>query len=1778
MLLLKLYMLELLWLCSYAQNRRGLTDRRRIDLSPHLRQLCSQNAIIQPPNIESNRLVIAALVAAVLEYPCADEFTLLTPNQRAVQLLVGTTFHSTYSLPVSILKILDVHPFEPFIEAIPNRNHNRWPRSPMFGSFDLDGDQRASLFRDIGVRNFMGKHNISPHYWPLAVQVDWSLLMLINLNLWSSVGIDIHRRYERPIFDEQLPLSRGALKKVKTTYQERLASTSYSSDLTLNADMYVGAADAMRDLLNTSESSCHLHISCSQTKLKRWIEWLDDCAASLQGIGHCETEYASQFACRGGKRFKGIGLVMVVLFAGGVKDASSINELVAQALRILFSPGFAEVMMKSLSQCPLPSGSTVSRARLWLDCAFILYRRMESVDFGLMLNAIYLKLDASPQAGRDWLMIKCREVKVSVLNILLGIVFDLISEPLANNASVMDIRAWSAKCAQVAQAFSSHTFVPVALGMRRASLRHKLAAMLWCVYIESVGLREIIGFLTSVIAITTDQGTEAGLADVPSIPLAQLLPQMKGEFDIEDDDGEIPIVNCNSDPSQQFCFEFALTLPGILHIMHNLTSRILSNLTLWDWFLPLLKAVTKFLSRSYCIERFKAILIPEKLHDTFAWMLDRSFDKVLEWRWGTVFKVLTDIKLVEKVMRRFWDKNRFLHGADEKDLVGKDVDEDRKLDFGIFDTAVGSKVFWMYCTMLLQLQDLVAKFSSWCEGCPCHMNYITKKKSHDCHFHHAEIKKAIKDCPLGGCLGPNMVAGDFQTHCDAVANMSSTDIMLSCSIVNLSSADEASVTDDFSKGVSFILLELKLKLNFWNELPYIIFGLAHFNEDVARSIAVLALALWVGSALPREAHHRLTIVFFAEGALRSELDAFIAGGTRNALPILWLALAKLFFVSITERDIEAVHAMLKQGVAGKGAFKDAVVSLASGRFLEIKRLVNNPKQGQSFLTKMAGFIDVARDLKALSVELCISTHRLFDISGITVRTFRNVLYRADAQTQYANLKEAEAEVDKSTKRRDKVKKQVQKLTYTPRTSYNATTNIAEAVTKRLAWEHWRTLSDTNHFYSLPLEAFVSSVRKADKSANFVESLGERLGIAPAIIAVHATQSSQTLGGGEDDWEDDGEKLFMVPSSISEPSLNFSIYSHSTEPEIDRQVVFRVVSTTPSSLKCVHGTLVRPIGVGDVAITVHRVLGRTPDGGLAISSCPGSLSAAASLTAENSLQILRTRDALSVPTLVNDFRDWSRSDNISLSAPALALADAERQALHALVVAKAWPGFIRAEFMVDGPRHVLQVPADDARMLNSLRTLRMRHGLVECERELDNGNTCWYLTFLASKTLRAEYALPLQDSQLAIRCREVPEDEKTEFELLKSLQDAGWDLQRHTSKALPLPYVDGSNKDLFIGKSAMLPSWNYLRALCNASTIFSLGACNSIAHLQREDYYNDLMAGKRPAVVDSILDDDGDDLRPARRRRAPLGPRPRTKAAPIADANSDAADDCNDDDDGDDSDSDHSIVEALHEALDGDPEPDVGVECGNVDVGDVDVAVECGNSEPDKSDEPAKKKASASSRSTSSSSSSSSDSDDDDGDAGDGEDGGDDDHDGGDGDGGDDPPATDAPAGPDDPPAPDPPAGPITSAIAALVEKLSEPAAKRAKRSERRWRWGSFWLAEVHSKKNGFVGYGATCRKHCDPGDGPKHICKKQITFGAGKTAISPADCIARVKMWLLLGKSLKDDCPRPRTMHVKMNMRLEPVWEATEIEFLKPESPANSDDDDDGEPDLDPDQDGDGQM
>jgi hypothetical protein len=142
--------------------------------------------------------------------------------------------------------------------------------------------------------------------------------------------------------------------------------------------------------------------------------------------------------------------------------------------------------------------------------------------------------------------------------------------------------------------------------------------------------------------------------------------------------------------------------------------------------------------------------------------------------------------------------------------------------------------------------------------------------------------------------------------------------------------------------------------------------------------------------------------------------------------------------------------------------------------------------------------------------------------------------------------------------------------------------------------------------------------------------------------------------------------------------------------------------------------------------------------------------------------------------------------------------------------------------------------------------------------------------------------------------------------------------------------------------------------------------------------------------------------------------------------------------------------------------------------------------------------------------------------------------------------------------------------------VTEPLAKKSKltargaREDRRWRWGGFWLAEVHRKKEGdiLIGFGGQCKKHHNNGDRKSHVCKKQITFGTGKTRISEAECLLRVKMWLLLGSSIGDG-PHARTHHVRIqNIRTQAVWEAEEVEFLKPDSPEGSDTDSSPEDDA----------
>jgi hypothetical protein len=429
----------------------------------------------------------------------------------------------------------------------------------------------------------------------------------------------------------------------------------------------------------------------------------------------------TRFGCLGGNRYTGMALVMTIIFANSLRDAGTVRDTTMQALSLIFSQAMATQLSNLLATCPLPSASTLTRARLWVDIAHILSRQEDSKSILLDPKACYLKADSSPQVGKDWLMTKVREVRISLLTKLLVNVWDLVNSPLKFDETDLDVmNVWFEKSAEICNAFCTHTYIPVAIGSRRSSLRHKLSAIMWALYLESAGLNELGAFLRSVVAITTDQGTEAGLADVPRIQFKDLLPDISTDIEMDDDNGALTSV---APPPNEHIFQYAVFLPGLLHTVHNLTGRTLASLSLWVWYKPLLTALARFLSHSHHLDCFMAHCIPSNLRDTFTIFLDRSFEDVKEWRWGTIIKVLDSFEFLGKILRRFWNKAKFLHGdtqaADGEQVPLRPRDQD-SVDINKVDEAIQSAKFWVYSSMPLKLQGVVEKLRSWAESCPCH--------------------------------------------------------------------------------------------------------------------------------------------------------------------------------------------------------------------------------------------------------------------------------------------------------------------------------------------------------------------------------------------------------------------------------------------------------------------------------------------------------------------------------------------------------------------------------------------------------------------------------------------------------------------------------------------------------------------------------------------------------------------------------------------------------------------------------------------------------------------------------------------------------------------------------------------------------------------------------------------------------------------------------------------------------------------------------------------------
>ena len=98
----------------------------------------------------------------------------------------------------------------------------------------------------------------------------------------------------------------------------------------------------------------------------------------------------------------------------------------------------------------------------------------------------------------------------------------------------------------------------------------------------------------------------------------------------------------------------------------------------------------------------------------------------------------------------------------------------------------------------------------------------------------------------------------------------------------------------------------------WQQLPWVLAGLGHWDLDVCRRLAVDVIQLFDQSSQVQEQHHRVTWEWLSVGStIRAALQAFADGAPMSRQ--LREAIANLIFIVVVERQQEGAHSIIKRG-------------------------------------------------------------------------------------------------------------------------------------------------------------------------------------------------------------------------------------------------------------------------------------------------------------------------------------------------------------------------------------------------------------------------------------------------------------------------------------------------------------------------------------------------------------------------------------------------------------------------------------------------------------------------------------------------------------------------------------------------------------------------------------------------------------------------------------------------------------------------------------------------
>ena len=406
------------------------------------------------------------------------------------------------------------------------------------------------------------------------------------------------------------------------------------------------------------------------------------------------------------------------------------------------------------------------------------------------------------------------------------------------------------------------------------------------------------------------------------------------------------------------------------------------------------------------------------------------------WRWGTIHSILQRFLEVKNSLRLVWDKGRFMGEApgSEDDASRRQLQESDKdtLKVDMLTKAIKSPKWWCYTEMLALLHDVQVDCSHWAESCPCHswlspIGKVSKRfiysdaadKLQNCRLLQGLERSHLdgvrySPCPMAGKRAPELAMGGLIAAFSSCKEPALQTLLTNCSD-GVTPAEFAEVVDDFMFGSARMLEHITVKSRHWQEFPWRLCALAHWDIVIARAEATRIISDFDRMPQRPESHHRITWSWLnEESPIRPQIIEFSNGADLHGLPLLFEKVAELYFVPTAERRQEGDHSLIERGAQTTASAPYLSLVL---RLREVEHICSSVDGLQHFCQLWAE----AKPKKA-AIRLGLSRHPLWRDAIAERQSSRRlaillqlIMYSLDAEAQFANMED-------TRKRREKLAK------------------------------------------------------------------------------------------------------------------------------------------------------------------------------------------------------------------------------------------------------------------------------------------------------------------------------------------------------------------------------------------------------------------------------------------------------------------------------------------------------------------------------------------------------------------------------------------------------------------------------------------------------------------------------------------------------------------------------------------------------------------------------------